>query len=166
MKTSNNKDKSERVIVNVRMRPYTNDELVRDKEKENSPIEQFDTVNNVIKRNKIFNIVKRDIDTKTYSFDSLLDPKIKQEEVFQKSAKSVVDYVLKGYNGTIFAYGQTGTGKTHTMVGDYRDKNQKGIVPRSFEYIFDNIKNDKDNKYTISLSFIQIYLETVKYLLK
>jgi hypothetical protein len=69
--------------------------------------------------------------------------------------------VLKGYNGTIFAYGQTGTGKTYTMVGDYKDKINRGIIPRSFDYIFETIKNDKENKYFISLSFIQIYLETV-----
>jgi chromosomal replication initiation ATPase DnaA len=160
MKTSV-KEKSERVIVNVRMRPYNSQELKHDKETDKSPIEQFDTMNNVIKSTILIYIVRRDIDSKTYSFDSLLDPKVKQDEVFEKSAKGVIDYVLKGYNGTIFAYGQTGTGKTHTMVGNYKDQNQKGIVPRSFEYIFDTIKNDKENKYTISLSFIQIYLESV-----
>jgi kinesin family protein 3/17 len=40
--------------------------------------------------------------------------------------------VLEGYNGTIFAYGQTGTGKTHTMEGSKTDENQRGIIPRTF----------------------------------
>jgi hypothetical protein len=48
------KDKSERVVVHVRMRPYTENELHRDKEKENSPIEQFDTLNNVITGKLVF----------------------------------------------------------------------------------------------------------------
>jgi hypothetical protein len=47
------------------------------------------------------------------------------------------------------------------MVGEYDDKNNKGIIPRSFDYIFDQVKNDKEYKYNIQLAFIQIYLETV-----
>ena len=80
---------------------------------------------------------------------------------------------MKGYNGTIFAYGQTGTGKTYTMVGDYDKKNNKGIIPRAFNYIFNEINKIKEeeksdenrNKYNIYLSFIQIYLETIQDLL-
>jgi len=72
---------------------------------------------------------------------------------------------LNGYNGTIMAYGQTGTGKTHTMVGNFEDDNGKGIIPRSFEYIFSEVENRKEFKYNVSLAFIQIYLETVYYLL-
>ena len=68
---------------------------------------------------------------------------------------------MKGYNGTIFAYGQTGTGKTFTMVGNYDNEEEKGIIPRSFDHIFNSIKEDKEYKYNIQLSFIQIYLETV-----
>ena len=80
---------------------------------------------------------------------------------------------MKGYNGTIFAYGQTGSGKTYTMVGDYEKKNNKGIIPRAFNYIFNEINKIKEeeksdenrNKYNIYLSFIQIYLETIQDLL-
>ena len=80
---------------------------------------------------------------------------------------------MKGYNGTIFAYGQTGSGKTYTMVGDYDKKNNKGIIPRAFNYIFNEINKIKEeeksdenrNKYNIYLSFIQIYLETIQDLL-
>jgi len=73
--------------------------------------------------------------------------------------------VLNGYNGTILAYGQTGTGKTHTMVGDFEDKVNRGIIPRSFEHIFDFVDNNvskRDFIYKVSLAFIQIYLENVK----
>jgi hypothetical protein len=48
------------------------------------------------------------------------------------------------------------------MVGNFEDENNKGIIPRTFTHIFDSIKNDKDNSYTINISFIQIYLESVK----
>ena len=47
------------------------------------------------------------------------------------------------------------------MVGDFSDKNNKGIIPRSFDYLFDQINNDNEFKYNVQLSFIQIYLETV-----
>jgi hypothetical protein len=56
-----------------------------------------------------------------------------QEDIFLNSSKRVVDSVLKGYNGTIFAYGQTGTGKTYTMVGDFENDVYKGIIPRSID---------------------------------
>ena len=47
--------------------------------------------------------------------------------------------VLEGYNGTIFAYGQTGTGKTHTMSGKENDNKERGIMPRAFEDVFKSI---------------------------
>ena len=46
---------------------------------------------------------------------------------------------MEGYNGTIFAYGQTGTGKTHTMSGDTDDFHEKGIMPRAFEDIMQDV---------------------------
>jgi len=48
--------------------------------------------------------------------------------------------VLEGYNGTIFAYGQTGTGKTHTMAGLEGDPDEEGIMPRSFRDVFERIE--------------------------
>jgi kinesin family protein 3/17 len=51
---------------------------------------------------------------------------------------------LEGYNGTIFAYGQTGTGKTHTMTGIEHDPEEKGIMPRSFEDVFKRIEGDSE----------------------
>lgn len=54
---------------------------------------------------------------KVYLFDKVFKPNASQEKVFSESAKSIVSDVLAGYNGTIFAYGQTSSGKTHTMEG-------------------------------------------------
>jgi kinesin family protein 3/17 len=66
--------------------------------------------------------------------------------------------VLNGYNGTIFAYGQTGCGKTHTMMGLPDDLN-KGIIPKAFDHVFgciDDIANSS-KKFLVRASFIEIY---------
>lgn len=54
---------------------------------------------------------------KVYLFDKVFKPNATQEKVYGEAAKSIVSDVLAGYNGTIFAYGQTSSGKTHTMEG-------------------------------------------------
>ena len=74
----------------------------------------------------------------TYSFDYVYDMDATQEFVYENTAKSAVCSVLEGFNATIMAYGQTGTGKTHTMEGfKYHSGDpQRGIVPRSMEEIF------------------------------
>jgi len=60
-------------------------------------------------------------------------------------AFSLVESVLQGYNGTIFAYGQTGCGKTHTMEGKRSDPEHMGIIPRAFKHIFNFIDEKQDN---------------------
>lgn len=54
---------------------------------------------------------------KIFTFDSVYDWNIEQESIFTDLAYPIIDFVLQGYNGTIFAYGQTGTGKTFTING-------------------------------------------------
>jgi hypothetical protein len=73
---------------------------------------------------------------KQFTFDHVYDWNCKQADIYSTCAAGIVENVLEGYNGTIFAYGQTGTGKTHTMTGEERDEVEKGIMPRSFEDIF------------------------------
>lgn len=60
-------------------------------------------------------------------------------DVYNETARPIVDKVLMGYNGTILAYGQTGTGKTFTMLGDCVAPELKGIIPNSFAHIFGHI---------------------------
>jgi hypothetical protein len=64
--------------------------------------------------------------------------------VYDETAAPIVGASLEGYNGTIFAYGQTGTGKTFTMEGVQENKDLRGIIPNSFEHIFDQIALSKD----------------------
>jgi len=59
-----------------------------------------------------------------------------QKDIYERSASNIIANVLEGYNGTIFAYGQTGTGKSHTMTGQENDPVEKGIMPRSFDDVF------------------------------
>ena len=74
---------------------------------------------------------------KTFTFDNVFDWTSTQGQVYEETARPIVDSVLEGYNGTVFAYGQTGTGKTHTMDGGAGDT---GIIPRTFQQIFEAIQ--------------------------
>lgn len=64
---------------------------------------------------------KRGVDTKEFKFDFIGDESINQKAIFEHTAKPVADCCLEGYNGTIFAYGQTGAGKTYTIQGPNLD---------------------------------------------
>lgn len=83
-----------------------------------------------------------------FSFDHVYDQDSSQEEVYTNTARQAVLSVLEGFNATIMAYGQTGTGKTYTMEG-FKYNNwdeQRGIIPRSIEEIFKFIENGSDSK--------------------
>ena len=152
----NDENKSERVLCYVRIRPFTKDELDRDK---TTPIEAIDEKNNSM-------TVKKEFEKKNYNYDKIFPENTNQSEIFTVAGKNVIDSVLEGYNGTIFAYGQTGSGKTYTMVGEFENEEKKGIIPRSFDYIFQKIsdlkKTDENSNYTISIAFIQIYIENIQ----
>lgn len=71
-------------------------------------------------------------------------------DVYNEIARPIVDKVLAGYNGTILAYGQTGTGKTFTMEGFNAEPELRGIIPNSFAHIFGHIAKARDDiKYAI-----------------
>ena len=67
---------------------------------------------------------------KVFTFDKIFDQDVEQDSLFEKTARHIVGNVLEGYNGTIFAYGQTGTGKTHTMEGVMEVKKLRGVMSR------------------------------------
>uniref|UniRef100_A0A8P4G481 Kinesin-like protein n=1 Tax=Dicentrarchus labrax TaxID=13489 RepID=A0A8P4G481_DICLA len=85
------------------------------------------------------------ITNKPYAFDRVLPPNTSQEQVYDQCAKQIVKDVLGGYNGTIFAYGQTSSGKTHTMEGKLHDPQLMGIIPRISHDIFDHIYSMDEN---------------------
>ena len=71
-----------------------------------------------------------------FTYDAVYDWNSTQRSVYDEGAFPLVESVMNGYNGTIFAYGQTGCGKTHTMIGVKNDKSQNGIIPNAFSHIF------------------------------
>ncbi|KAM9328485.1 kinesin heavy chain-like [Pholidichthys leucotaenia] len=103
---------------------------------------------------------------KPYVFDRVLPPNTAQEQVYDQCAKQIVKDVLGGYNGTIFAYGQTSSGKTHTMEGKLHDPQQMGIIPRIAHDIFDHIYSmDENLEFHIKVSYFEIYLDKIRDLL-
>ncbi|XP_052794799.1 kinesin-like protein KIF3A [Mya arenaria] len=103
---------------------------------------------------------------KTYSFDNVYAPDAKQVDIYNESARPIVDFVLEGYNGTIFAYGQTGTGKTFTMEGVRAVPELRGVIPNSFAHIFGHIaKAEGDTRFLVRVSYLEIYNEDVRDLL-
>lgn len=91
----------------------------------------------------------------------------KQSDIFDFSIKSTVDDILNGYNGTVFAYGQTGAGKSYTMMGTSIDEVEgRGVIPRIVEQIFASILSSPLNiEYTVRVSYMEIYMERIRDLL-
>ncbi|XP_042619535.1 kinesin heavy chain [Cyprinus carpio] len=106
------------------------------------------------------------ISGKPYIFDRVFPPNTTQEQVYDTCAKQIVKDVLDGYNGTIFAYGQTSSGKTHTMEGQLHNSQLKGIIPRIAQDIFDHIYSmDENLEFHIKVSYFEIYLDKIRDLL-
>lgn len=91
----------------------------------------------------------------------------RQADVFDYSIRPTVDDILNGYNGTVFAYGQTGAGKSYTMMGsDIDDDVGKGVIPRIVQQIFASILASPSNiEYTVRVSYMEIYMERIRDLL-
>jgi kinesin family protein 5 len=102
-----------------------------------------------------------------FTFDRVFDMSSRQADVFDFSIRNTVDDILNGYNGTVFAYGQTGAGKSYTMMGsDIDDEEGKGIIPRIVEQIFASMLASPSNiEYTVRVSYMEIYMERIRDLL-
>ena len=106
---------------------------------------------------------KANRDTGNFFFDQIYNQEVTNYEVYEDSCKSIVDSFTQGYNGTLFAYGQTTSGKTHTMLGT---KDQKGLLHHSMQDIFsftESVSEERD--VTIWVSYMEIYNESVNDLL-
>ena len=98
-----------------------------------------------------------------FAFDRVFDDNTTQADVYEGTAKPLLDSVLDGYNATVFAYGATGCGKTHTITGTAQ---QPGIIFLTMQELFEKINERSDEKQTeISLSYLEIYNETIRDLL-
>ncbi|NXS94615.1 KIF3C protein, partial [Jacana jacana] len=102
---------------------------------------------------------------KTFTFDAVYDASSKQADLYDETVRPLIDSVLQGFNGTIFAYGQTGTGKTYTMQGAWAEPEKRGIIPISFEHIFTHISRSQNQQYLVRASYLEIYQEEIRDLL-
>jgi centromeric protein E len=98
----------------------------------------------------------------TWSFDAVFDKDTSTEHLYKTVASDIVASVAKGINGTVFAYGQTSSGKTYTMHGT---PDQPGILQLSSQHLFDIISKSEERDFLIRVSYIEIYNEVVKDLL-
>ena len=89
-----------------------------------------------------------------------------QQRIYDDIGKETIADILNGYNGTIFAYGPTGTGKTHTMFGEIESKENKGLIPRVAHEIFSMINNTEGEvDFIVKCSMLEIYKENLNDLL-
>ena len=99
---------------------------------------------------------------KKYAFDLVFDETVGQEAVYQQTAKGLVDVVLDGYNASVFAYGSTGAGKTHTMLGSLESP---GVMVNTLHDLYSRMNQHQDQRFKVTLSYMEIYNERIKDLL-
>eukprot|EP00290_Baffinella_frigidus_P018626 CAMPEP_0180205504 /NCGR_PEP_ID=MMETSP0987-20121128/9028_1 /TAXON_ID=697907 /ORGANISM="non described non described, Strain CCMP2293" /LENGTH=612 /DNA_ID=CAMNT_0022161161 /DNA_START=61 /DNA_END=1894 /DNA_ORIENTATION=- len=103
-------------------------------------------------------------DVASFPFDHLFPQDTTQSEVFAEVMNDSVASVLKGFNATVLAYGQTGAGKTHTMFGAADDA---GIIPRALHELFARIaKDESGSSFVVKASMLEIYMEELKDLIR
>ncbi|KAI0062278.1 kinesin-domain-containing protein [Artomyces pyxidatus] len=108
--------------------------------------------------------------TRTYPFDLVFGPEADQAMIYQDVVNPMLEEVLMGYNCTLFAYGQTGTGKTHTMQGDLgttpmgNPTAQAGMIPRVLFRLFQQLETSYTD-YSVKISYIELYNEELRDLL-
>lgn len=147
--------KADNVKVAIRCRPL----FKREKEKKETDIVSISSSRNEV-------IVSLPDQTKKpvkFTYDFAYPQDSQQENIYKECAKPVIDFLLEGFNCTIFAYGQTGTGKTFTMEGDAKNPEMLGLIPRSFNQIFEVIDSAGENQdYLVRVSMLELYNENLK----
>ncbi|XAR70393.1 Plus-end-directed kinesin ATPase [Bertholletia excelsa] len=146
---------SGRVRVAIRLRPQNAEELVADAD--------FADCVELQPELKRLKVRRNNWDSDTYEFDEVFTEFASQKRIYEVVAKPIVESVLDGYNGTVMAYGQTGTGKTYTLgqLGD-EDTADRGIMVRAMEDILAEISLETDS---VCVSYLQLYMETIQDLL-
>ncbi|XP_036709909.1 centromere-associated protein E isoform X5 [Balaenoptera musculus] len=100
--------------------------------------------------------------SKSFNFDRVFHSNETTKNVYEEIAVPIIDSAIQGYNGTIFAYGQTASGKTYTMLGS---QDYLGVIPRAIHDIFQKIKKFPDREFLLRVSYMEIYNETITDLL-
>uniref|UniRef100_A0A8C2YX28 Kinesin-like protein n=1 Tax=Cyclopterus lumpus TaxID=8103 RepID=A0A8C2YX28_CYCLU len=111
-------------------------------------------------RNNINKKANKDL---KFVFDHVFGENSTQDDIFESTTKGVLDGVMNGFNSTVFAYGATGAGKTHTMLGS---QNEPGVMYRTMTELFKRMDDAKEEKeFTVAFSYLEVYNEQIKDLL-
>ncbi|XP_073239659.1 kinesin-like protein KIF11 [Porites lutea] len=161
VKTKAPQEKNIQVVV--RCRPRNSKEI-----KEGSPsvVKCQPSKREIVVKHDIGNTTSVSTTTKTFTFDRVFAPETKQIDVYRSVVVPILDEVLMGYNCTIFAYGQTGTGKTYTMEGErsqedcsWEEDPSAGIIPRTMHQLLEKLNSQTDCEFSVRVSFLEIYNE-------
>ncbi|CAN8316834.1 unnamed protein product [Cochlearia groenlandica] len=152
------RDREVNVQVLLRCRPLSEEE-------------QKSNVLKVISCNELrreVSVANKQVD-RVFAFDKVFGPKAQQRSIYDQAIAPIVHEVLEGFSCTVFAYGQTGTGKTYTMEGGMRIKGgdlpaEAGVIPRAVRHIFETLEAQKAD-YSMKVTFLELYNEEVTDLL-
>ncbi|KAJ8750869.1 hypothetical protein K2173_016050 [Erythroxylum novogranatense] len=138
-----NKAREEKILVTVRVRPLSR----REQALYDLIAWEWPDDHSIVFKNP-----NSDRPPTSYTFDKVFDPTCSTRGVYEEGAKDVALSALRGINATIFAYGQTSSGKTFTM---------RGITESAVEDIFEHIGNNQERNFVLKISALEIYNETV-----
>ncbi|KAJ6830762.1 kinesin-like protein KIN-5C [Iris pallida] len=166
MSSRHEKEKAVNVQVLLRCRPFSEDEL-----RNNAP--QVITCNDFQREVAVSQTIAGKQIDRVFTFDKVFGPSARQKDLYEQAVVPIVNEVLEGFNCTIFAYGQTGTGKTFTMEGDCRKAkigrngklpSEAGVIPRAVKQIFDTLES-QNAEYSVKVTFLELYNEEITDLL-
>ncbi|XP_068081231.1 kinesin-like protein Klp61F isoform X2 [Anabrus simplex] len=152
--STGSKDKNQHIKVFVRVRPLSNNEKCKN-------VIDYPGPRELLVRERPF-----DKNSRKFIFDKVFGPSCQQVDVYRTVVSPLVSEVLAGYNCTVFAYGQTGTGKTFTMEGEksndpammWHEDPLMGIIPRALSHLFDELRI-LQAEYSVKVSFLELYNE-------
>ncbi|MQM03110.1 hypothetical protein Taro_035884 [Colocasia esculenta] len=162
----NEKEKAVNVQVLLRCRPFNEDEL-----RNNAP--RVLTCNEFQREVAVTQTIAGKQIDRVFTFDKVFGPTAQQKNLYDQAVIPIVNEVLEGFNCTIFAYGQTGTGKTYTMEGECRKSKSgprgqlppdAGVIPRAVKQIFDTLES-QNAEYSVKVTFLELYNEEITDLL-
>ncbi|XP_021908360.1 kinesin-like protein KIN-7H isoform X1 [Carica papaya] len=151
VETPRSSGREEKIFVSVRLRPLNEKEISR------TDVSDWECINdNTIISSNSLSISERSMYPTAYTFDRVFSPDSSTRQVYEEGAKEVALSVVKGINASVFAYGQTSSGKTYTMTG---------ITDYTLADIYDYIERHQDRKFILKFSAMEIYNESVRDLL-
>ncbi|GKT24868.1 Kinesin like protein, partial [Aduncisulcus paluster] len=166
-------DQDSRIKVAVRIRPVVDEDFAGGEEQAQECVLAIDP--------NTVGVDHESYGSRDFSYDLVLSPSVAQCDVFEKIGRPLVEDVLRGFNSTVLAYGQTATGKTYTVFGPQREvlaalpkstmlsggqygvddlPDQAGLIPRCVVHLFDRIQAVKSSfEFQVTVSYLQIYQE-------